>query len=54
MLASADFQGQPAVRHLIVVAASTPQDDATRMNIHPKDERVSWQSLAHNLAQVYL
>lgn len=50
-LASAKFQGQPAVRHLIVVAASTPQDDGIRVNVHSKDELSPWQSLAHTLAQ---
>jgi hypothetical protein len=51
-LASTKFQGQPAVRHLIVVAASTPRDDAIGVNPYA-NECSPWQSLAQTLAQVY-
>jgi hypothetical protein len=55
-LASTKYQGQKATRHLVVVAASTPIDDAldANANVPPSDEWSSWRRLVRQLALVWL
>ncbi|KAG5651549.1 hypothetical protein H0H81_008259 [Sphagnurus paluster] len=49
-LATTEFQGQPAVRHLVIVAASTPFDDTSGANVTPSSGSTPWLRLAHRLA----
>ncbi|KAF5376439.1 hypothetical protein D9615_008679 [Tricholomella constricta] len=50
-LASTEFQGQPVVRHLVIVAASTPFDDTFGMNTTSYSGSTPWHQLAHRLTQ---
>ncbi|KAF8063316.1 hypothetical protein FPV67DRAFT_236967 [Lyophyllum atratum] len=50
-LASAEFLGQPTMRHLIIVAASTPFDDTFGMNTTAYSGNSPWHQLARKLTQ---